>query len=214
MTRSAHPQFLTSLPGALATAWLLLALCLALPTVAATQEPQIMVREIFDELLARIDERAHGTDDTTVAVRDIFVSLLSPHIAFQTLARWILRDYWVDSSPDQRTAFIAAFEGYIINTYALALSHGGAIQLEVEDEPVLGNNTAVVTAAFKFADADAVPLDFRLIQRNEEWLLFDVSFAGVSLARTFRADFSYVARDGGIDAVTAHLERRLAAIVK
>ena len=69
-------------------------------------------------------------------------------------------------------------------------------------------NTAVVTAGIKFADADAIPLDFRLIQRNEKWLLFDVTFSGVSLARTFRSDFNYVAKDGGIDAVTTHLNRR------
>jgi len=184
------------------------------PAIAATQEPQIMVREIFDELLTRLHEDEPDAADNNAGVRDIFVSLLSPHIAYQTLARWILRDYWVDSSADQQAAFIVAFEHYIISTYALALSSGQAIQLDVADEPVLGKNTAVVTAAFKFADADAVPLDFRLIQRNEEWLLFDVSFSGVSLARTFRADFNYVAKDGGIDAVTEHLERRRAALLE
>ncbi|TDJ68556.1 MAG: ABC transporter substrate-binding protein [Proteobacteria bacterium] len=213
MTRFTPPQVLTFRLGLRATAWLLLVVWLP-PAIAATQEPQIMVREIFDELLTRLHEHEPDAADNNAGVRDIFVSLLSPHIAYQTLARWILRDHWVDSSADQQAAFIVAFEHYIISTYALALSSGQAIQLDIADEPVLGKNTAVVTAAFKFADADAVPLDFRLIQRNEEWLLFDVSFSGVSLARTFRADFNYVAKDGGIDAVTEHLERRRAALLE
>lgn len=213
MTRFTPPQVLTFRLGLRATAWLLLVVWLP-PAIAATQEPQIMVREIFDELLTRLHEHEPDAADNNAGVRDIFVSLLSPHIAYQTLARWILRDHWVDSSADQQAAFIVAFEHYIISTYALALSSGQAIQLDVADEPVLGKNTAVVTAAFKFADADAVPLDFRLIQRDEEWLLFDVSFSGVSLARTFRADFNYVAKDGGIDAVTEHLERRRASLLE
>ncbi|MDP6182943.1 MAG: ABC transporter substrate-binding protein [Gammaproteobacteria bacterium] len=189
---------------------LLVALTIPVCPAAATRDPEIVVREIFDELLARIETQRQADTLSDESVREIFASLLTPRIDYVSLARWILRDYWTNSSVDQQSEFLQAFEGYIINTYALALANGKKIQLDVKDEPVLRNNTAVVMAAFKVADADAVPLDFRLIEREEKWLLFDVSFSGVSLARTFRSDFNYVAKNGGIDAVTAHLVQRRA----
>jgi phospholipid transport system substrate-binding protein len=178
------------------------------PALAATEDPVTVVRAIFDELLTELDAKRANESLTAASAREIFAELLNPRIDYASLARWILREYWTGSSSAQQAAFLDAFKAYIINTYALALSSGQSISLEVADEPLLRRNTAVVHAAFSVADAAPVPLEFRLIERNDEWLLFDVSFAGVSLALTFRSDFSYVARDGGIDAVTTHLVQR------
>ena len=177
-------------------------------TAAAAQAPDVVIREVFHELLGQLDVKRQEDTLTHDSVRKIFATLLNPRIDYLSLARWILRDHWVNASEGQQTEFLQAFELYIINTWALALSNGERIELDIKDNPLLRKNTAVVTAGFKVADADAIPLDFRLIQRNKKWLLFDVTFSGVSLARTFRSDFNYVAKDGGIDAVTTHLNRR------
>ena len=80
--------------------------------------------------------------------------------------------------------------------------------MDVRDEPQRRNKAAIVTADFAIADADPIPIDFRLVEKDGKWVLFDVSFAGVSLAVTFRSDFNYIARDGGIDAVTRYLNHR------
>ncbi len=170
--------------------------------------PETVVRELFVEMIAALDaERAEQTLSPATA-RSIFGRLLNPRIDYPMLARWILRDHWANSTDEQRERFLAAFQAYIINTYSLALSNGEEIGLTVADAPTLRKNTAIVDAAFTVADAPAVPLQFRLIERDGHWYLFDVSFAGVSLALTFRSDFNYVAGDGGIDAVTHHLVQR------
>tara|TARA_Y100000588_G_scaffold362317_1_gene423936 strand:- start:308 stop:952 length:645 start_codon:yes stop_codon:yes gene_type:complete len=174
----------------------------------AAQAPDAVIREVFDELLIQLDSKRQSNSLTDENVRSIFATLLSPRIDYLALAQWILRDHWVNASVEQKNEFLNAFEQYIINTYALALSKGEKIVLDVKENPLLRKNTAVVTAGIKIANADAIPLDFRLIQRGEKWLLFDVTFSGVSLALTFRSDFSYVAKNGGIDAVTSHLNHR------
>ena len=177
-------------------------------SVAADPAPDVLVREIFDDLFDQLDVQRDAGALTHGKVREIFASLLNPRIDYLSLARWIMRDHWVNSSDEQRSAFLEAFKAYIINTYALALADGKEIHLDIEGNPVLKKNTAVVMATFGLEDEEPAPLDFRLIQREGKWLLFDVSVTGVSLARTFRSDFTYVAKDGGIDAVTAHLVRR------
>lgn len=176
---------------------------------AASQSPELVVRELFAELITTLDaERAADTLNPASA-RAIFARLLNPRIDYPLLARWILREHWTNSTDEQRARFLAAFQAYIINTYSLALSNGQEIGLTVADGPTLRNNTAIVDATFSVADASPVPLQFRLIERDERWFLFDVAFAGVSLALTFRSDFNYVAGDGGgIEAVTRHLEQR------
>lgn len=186
----------------------LAALLLPLASPAAEQAPEVVVRELFVELIAELEAQRAGQTLSPENARAVFARLLNPRIDYRTLARWILRDYWTNSSDDQRERFLAAFQAYIINTYSLALSNGKDISLIVEDGPTLRKNTAIVNAAFTVADAPPVPLQFRLIERDNHWYLFDVSFAGVSLALTFRSDFNYVASEGGIEAVTSHLVQR------
>ena len=175
---------------------------------SAPAAPEVAVRTVFDELLDRLAQRPTSGPLSQDEIHDIFFNLLSPHIDYETLARWILREHWSVATDEQHQAFITAFQNYIINTYALALSADQKIVLNVKDNPVVKKNLAVVAAELSIAESDAVPLTFRLLQRGEFWKLFDVSFSGVSLAKTFRSDFSYVARDGGIDAVTDFLIQR------
>lgn len=179
------------------------------PAMAA-KAPDVAVRAVFDELLGRLAERPASGPLTQEEVQDIFFSLLSPHIDYETLARWILREHWTAATNEQHGAFISAFQNYIINTYALALSADQRITLDVKENPMVKQNFAVVDADLSIAESGAVPLTFRLLQQGDLWKLFDVSFSGVSLAKTFRSDFSYVARDGGIDAVTDFLIQRQA----
>ena len=180
------------------------------PTAIAAKAPDVAVRTVFNELLGRLAERPATGPLSKEEVQDIFFSLLSPHIDYETLARWILREHWTEATNEQHGAFITAFQNYIINTYALALSADQKITLDVKDNPMIKKNFAVVDADLSIADSGAVPLTFRLLQQGDFWKLFDVSFSGVSLAKTFRSDFSYVARDGGIDAVTNFLIQRQA----
>lgn len=175
---------------------------------AVAAEPDAAVRDVFSQLLGRLAERPAAGPLSRDEIHDIFFNLLSPHIDYQTLARWILREHWTIATEAQHEAFISAFQNYIINTYALALSADQKISLEVKENPTVKKNLAVVDADLSIAESDAVPLTFRLLQHGDLWKLFDVSFSGVSLAKTFRSDFSYVAQDGGIDAVTSFLIQR------
>lgn len=189
---------------------LLLAVLLSPSAANATaQQPDVVIREVFSALLSELNRRRDEQTLDAESAREVFADLLNPRIDYALLARWILREHWADADDEQRRAFISAFQAYIINTYALALSGEQEFQLEVTDNPRLRKNTAIVAASITVAGASTVPLEFRLIERDERWLLFDVSFAGVSLALTFRSDFNYVAQNGGgIDAVTTHLVQR------
>jgi phospholipid transport system substrate-binding protein len=187
----------------------LTALVVPLGSPAAVQGPEVVVRELFVELIAELDAQRANQALSPDSARVVFARLLNPRIDYRTLARWILRDHWTNSTDEQRERFLAAFQAYIINTYSLALSSGKEIALAVEDGPALRNNTAIVNAAFTVAEAPAAPLQFRMIEHDNRWYLFDVSFSGVSLALTFRSDFNYVADEGGgIEAVTNHLLQR------
>lgn len=177
---------------------------------AAANAPDVAVRAVFDDLLDTLAKRPADGPLSPEEIRNIFFSLLSPHIDYETLARWILQKHWTDATIEQHGAFISAFQNYIINTYALALSADQKITLNVKENPLVKKNFAVVDADLSIAESEAVPLTFRLLQQGDLWKLFDVSFSGVSLAKTFRSDFNYVARDGGIEAVTDFLIKRQA----
>lgn len=178
------------------------------PFSKAADSPELIVRSLFTELLGELDRHREANTLTHDNVRDVFSKILDPRIDYEALSIWILKDRWTNASTEQKNQFTQAFQAYIINTYSLALAGGENISMDVRDEPQRRNKAAIVTADFAIADADPIPIDFRLVEKDGKWVLFDVSFAGVSLAVTFRSDFNYIARDGGIDAVTRYLNHR------
>jgi phospholipid transport system substrate-binding protein len=175
----------------------------------ATEPPQVTVRTIFETVTTRIE--GEGDTVSSAKIREIFETELSPHIDYQTIAKAILRKHWAQSSAEQQRSFIIAFEGYVINTYALFLGDGKKFRLKVDDNPLTKSNAAIVSATYTFGDDDEVPIQFRLLKHDDAWYLFDVTVDGVSLVKTFRSDFSYVARNGGIDAVIQTLNTKAAA---
>ncbi|MFT4560900.1 MAG: phospholipid transport system substrate-binding protein [Gammaproteobacteria bacterium] len=207
MNRKAYQRGRQLFRGFFVSSWLC-ALLISSPAFASTHEPDVIVRDLFHELLQELATHREDNSLSEDKVREIFASVLNPRIDYLSLARWILRDHWTTASVQQQEKFLHAFQAYIINTYSLALSSGEKIVMDVRANPVLRKNTAIVTADFAVEDADSIPIDFRMIERDDKWLLFDVSFEGVSLALTFRSDFNYVAKEGGIDSITEHLSRR------
>ena len=88
----------------------------------ATPAPDVVIREVFAEILTQLEIKRESNSLTEDGAREIFASLLNPRIDYLALARWILREHWNSASGEQQTEFLRAFELYIINTYALALS--------------------------------------------------------------------------------------------
>ena len=172
-------------------------------TVASITSPTSFVEGVFEDLVQQIN--AFGQTPSTGDIEKLFSDTLDPHIDYQGLARWTLREHWNGSNDAQQLAFLTALKKHVIKTYASALTFDKNTRLDLHEDVKAGQRITQVSGTLKTAQSSGTDVQFRLVGGDDGWQIFDVGVHGISVAKTLRADISAIVSNGGIDAATSAL---------
>ena len=183
-------------------------LMLANAVVAEPVGPAQMLSDLTDEVLAKISENPGLLEDDG-KVRELAERLILPNIDFRTASQWVLGRYWNRASPQQREAFVSEFRDLLVNTYLHSLGKYKDHKMRVLDErPGQPAGRALVDAQVNQPDGPVVKLMFRLHNKADRWLVYDIVVEGISLVATHRSGFAGEIRNNGLDSLIAHLAMR------
>ncbi len=177
---------------------------------AAEPEPQALVRNTAEEVLAEV--RAHKTElekDNSGIYRLVKEKVI-PHFDFRRMTRSALGRYWRRATEEQRRRLTRDFRELLVRTYAIMLLNYSDERLEYlpfrgkpEDRRVV-----VRTKVHTSDGSPPVPIDYRLYRNDQgEWKVYDVVVDGVSLISNYRGTFAAEIRKGGIEGLIASLEK-------
>jgi len=192
------PQWLTFSALALVFAWPLAA--------DAPRSPQAVVEDMDRVVLEQLHARHGELDRDPDALYALARSKVRPHFDLEHTARLVVGPAWQGATAAARSAFLAAFERFLVSPYARAL-------LFVEDETltVLGPPNAVdanyATLPMRVIMDDGAKVETEVHFRLEQgaWRIWDVRASGISFVRQYRGDFGTEARVRGLDACTESL---------
>lgn len=144
--------------------------------------------------------------------RDIYNLLdkvVAPHFDFDAMAEWVLPRAWKDLDTRQRQRFVAEFRSLLVRTYAVSLAQyqNQKIQYPPMHAPADASKVTVKTEVQQ-QGAPAIPIDYRMHLKNNDWKVYDVVIDGVSLLLNYRASFAGEIRQGGIDTLIQRLSER------
>lgn len=195
-------------------AYWLMAIVFALSFCAAhAEEPIAMLTRVTDAVLAqlkthRAELKANPGRIYSIAEKDIV-----PHVDFIEMGKWIVgRNAWGKASSSEQQDFIVAFKTLVVRTYATSLL--GYTNQTVEFLPIRGaqKDRIQVSSYIKSDGRSPVKIDYRLLKSGDSWKVYDIVIEGVSLLKSYQAQFSTDARQHGISHVTARIERHNAQI--
>jgi phospholipid transport system substrate-binding protein len=58
-------------------------------------------------------------------------------------------------------------------------------------------------------DTREFPISYKMLQKEGEWLIYDVEIEGVSLVRNFRSTYDEIVRREGIDRLLERMEEKI-----
>ena len=174
----------------------------------AAPEPQQVVRETSDQVLAALSARKNELSQQPEQLYRLVDDIVLPRFDFELMSRWVLGKNWNKATPEQRDRFSKAFRDLLVRTYSNAL-------LEYTDEkinylPVAAPNGATevtVKTEIRPSSGPSIPVNYEMHQGNDGWKVYDVAIDGVSLVTSYRSTFANQIRREGMDAVIASLER-------
>ena len=186
------------------------ALGLMLVLIAAAQagdrseaEPDEFLQSFGDRAIAVLADS--GASDTER--RQKLEVLLRDGFSLERISKLALGRHWRSATDEERRAFAALFEDYIIDTYDRRLSAYSDQQIVVTGWEAAGKRGAMVASRIEGGSGAPVDIGWRVEPSDDGWRIVDVVVEGVSMLITQRNEFStIIERNGGqVAALIDHL---------
>ena len=175
--------------------------------------PTDALRDAFSAVNRALDdpELRKTPADLRAAIRSALVSRIDSREA----ARLALGDEWTARTPQERDEFATLFGDHFERTYVFRIAAHAPMHrplaVRYVEEKIDGRNATVATA-LRNREGGEVPVEYRLIQRDGRWAIFDVVIDGASLVDNYKTLFSRVIGQSSYPDVVALMKPRPAEV--
>lgn len=174
----------------------------------AAAAPSEVIAEAVELLTEGLNDRKDELIANSAALHEFIDGILLPRFDQRFAAGAVLGKHWRTASDEQKERFIAAFYATLLHRYADGILEFDMNRVEVM--PYRGNaskRTTVVKTRVRLDDGNKVPVNYTLVNREDQWRMFDVQIEGISYVVNFRKELDSEIRRSSLDAVIARLER-------
>ncbi len=195
------------------TSWILgFGLCAALAWVglmvapAYAGAPTDSMRATIDEVLRIIREKELKHPAKSQERRLQLEKVVGARFDYQEMSRRALGAPWNTLSEQERQEFVALFQTLLTNSYAdkIETYSGEGVQFLTErtEKDYAEVRTKVLSGKTE------IPLDYRLINKSEDWRVYDVVVDGISLVNNYRGQFTKILRASSYSDLVEQLRKK------
>ena len=189
------------------------ALVLLATSPAFAQSSALSHLERRHEAVNRILRTAAETEAARRRRSQRLTRLLNELLDYETLSARALSDHWESRSEEDRARFVEMLRQLVERNYEQNLERILDFEISYEDETQNEDETVVTTSARSRTQRRQPPVEiqYRLVEREGEWRVVDVTTDGVSMVENYRSQFNRIIQRDGWDELIERMERRLAA---
>ena len=114
---------------------------------------------------------------------------------------------WDARSDQEKQEFIALFKSLLENSYASKLEAYRDEKINYLDEVIKGEYALVKTEVVR--KSSTLGVDYKLIQENGNWQIYDFVIEGVSMIRNYRSQFTKIIRRDSYEALVQKLTDKI-----
>jgi len=147
------------------------------------------LRAYTDRVMVVLENRTITPPERLEAVRGV----ASEAFDVSETAQRALGIHWQQRTPAEREEFVQVFRGLLEQTYLSRIGEFGGERIKYVSERIDGDR-AIVRAVIVTKNGTEVPVESRLLQKGDRWLIYDVLIENVSLIASYRSQFDRVIR--------------------
>ena len=170
-------------------------------TVALAQSgPQQELKKAIDDAIEILKQPDLGQKQQVEKLRVV----LYPRFDFQEMAMRSLGSHWRRRTAEQKEEFTKLFTSLLEQTYAKTISSYDGQQVVYTGEKVDGKYAQVES---KIVDKKGreFQINYRMFNRNNDWLIYDVVIENISLVNNYRAQFNRVITRNSYDQLVSKM---------
>lgn len=134
--------------------------------------------------------------------------LVQNHLNIHSLSQRTLGLHWKKATPEQRERFSQLFVQILEMTYLNRIEDYSGGQVQYLNERIK-DDKAIVDTQF-VSDKLEIPVQYKMIQEQGDWQIYDVVIENVSLVRNYRSSYGQIVSNEGFEGLFARIETKLA----
>ena len=179
------------------------------PALAQGREPEALVRETSEQMLAMLKEQRDVIAAEPGRLYGLVYEIVLPHFDFERMSRWVLGKHWRQATPEQQQAFVEQFRNLLVRTYGAALreyTDQNIVYLPVRRSAE--SKEVIVRTEVMKAGGVPIPIHYSMYLSADGWKVYDVIIDGVSLVSNYRTNFATEIRNAGLEGLIKRLADR------
>jgi phospholipid transport system substrate-binding protein len=160
------------------------------PGIASASSPTEALQTTGQKVRVLLSDPAFKGPEHVADRRDQLMAVMRERFSCEEMSRRALGDEWENRSEAERQEFMRLFQALLAKSYAGKIEGYGAEPVRYIEEQI-ANGYAMVRAKIYTAKNDYI-LDFRLVEKAGNWLVYDVVVDGISLINSYRGQFARV----------------------
>ena len=138
--------------------------------------------------------------------------IVGSFLDFEELARRALIRHWDGLNARQRTEFVHTLRDLVERNYVRQLYGQPDYELKLEKEELSGNEATVAGSLRASAKGKNVTmsLEYKMVRKQNRWVVFDVITDELSLLENYRAEFNKVIAKDSFEALLTRMKKKLA----
>jgi phospholipid transport system substrate-binding protein len=187
----------------------LLVLGLMLPVSAHPSVPQEVVKNHINKVLEILRDPALKGDAGKKAKKEKIRAISQEMFDFTELSKRSLGQNWEKFSPDQQKEFVKLYQMLLEETYSDKIASYTDEKVVFKKEVNLSDRMVEVQTTV-LTKTSEVPINYRLMEKNQDWKVYDVVIEGVSLVSNYRSQFREILAGKTPEALIEILRRKVA----
>ena len=187
---------------------IIVALVMLFPLHAFAASPLQTVESHVNQLLTVLGDQSltgpAGEERKKAAIKSISDSLFD----FEALSRFALGAGWRNFSPEQQKSFVALYRQLLEGIYMGRLLQYKDEKVVFGKESALSETRSEVQSHIAAAGGN-IPIDYRLVNKNGVWKVYDLVIENASLAKNYRVQFNSILSNNSPDKLLAMLRRKV-----
>lgn len=154
-------------------------------------EPTDKIRDTTDKIIAIVsnpDLKGSGKEPDR---RKLIRKVVDERFDWEEMTRRSLGTHWNTRTPEEKKEFIALYGELLERTYLERVESYSGEKVLYQGENI-DNSFATVNVKIVTAQNTEIPVEYRLRKKGNDWLVYDISIAGVSLVNNYRVQFSSI----------------------
>ncbi len=177
-------------------------------TVMASGEATIRIKAATDKLVEIVTNHDLDVPDMAEKRSHMIRETVDTVFDWEAFSQRALGRHWKNLSTPEKEEFVILFGQLIERTYMDKTRQYSGEHMNFLSEQTDGKY-GIVGAEVTIKNGANIPVEFRVLKKNEKWYIYDVYVEGVSLVNNYRVQFNTILTKSGYNELIKKLKAKL-----